>query len=311
MASKYVQVDRYHQLLNEVTKTMFEIHRDYISVSAPCQINIPEGILLKINKDLKSTLTSMLPKLETLFNDSQNEIERLVCSDIYPRFVRYQMTMSATKAFATDRGKYAGLGDCFVLTSPAKADNPIVYASDGFVKVTGYSRNDIIPRNCRFLQGRHTDRSSVKRIKVSIDKRTESVELLLNYKKNGEPFWNLLYTTPLYDSSGQLAFFLGGQIDCSTTIHNASDILRILSFAEDVEEDPTNIAAAPTNEIKKGGFFSIFRSKAAAPPRAPGMESGLLNKIERMNLKTQMDEFYTAYSKVHKQGHPYDLLNLC
>lgn len=78
------------------------------------------------------------------------------------------------------------------MTNPAIADNPIVYASDGFVKVTGYPRTDIIPRNRRFLQGRHTDRQSVKRIRMAIDTREESVELLLNYKKNGEPFWNFV-----------------------------------------------------------------------------------------------------------------------
>ena len=74
-----------------------------------------------------------------------------------------------------------------------KADNPILYASDGFVKVTGYARADVIPRNCRFLQGKYTDRAAVRRLKIAIDHGQESVELLLNYKKSGDPFWNLLY----------------------------------------------------------------------------------------------------------------------
>jgi PAS domain len=154
--------------------------------------------LTKINKDLKATLTTTFPKLESIFTSPQNEIESIVSSDIYPRFVRHQLTMSTTKALAGNRSKYAGLGDCFVLTNPAIADNPIVFASDGFVKVTGYPRTEIIPRNCRFLQGRHTDRESVKRIMMAIDAREESVELLLNYKKNGESFWNLLYTSTVY-----------------------------------------------------------------------------------------------------------------
>ena len=64
----------------------------------------------------------------------------------------------------------------------------------GFVKVTGYARNEIIPRNCRFLQTKQTDRESVARIKKSCMEPAESVELLLNERKNGEPFWNLLYT---------------------------------------------------------------------------------------------------------------------
>ena len=278
---------------------MFEIHRDFISTTAPSQINLPEPMRLKINKDLKSILTSTLPKMESVFSDSGNEIERLVATDIYPRFVRHQITNSASKALATDKSKYAGLGDCFVLTDPSRADNPIVFASDGFVKVTGYSRNDIIPRNCRFLQGRHTDRSAVTRIKMSLDNRTESLELLLNYKKNGEPFWNLLYTSPLYDSSGRLAFFIGGQINCSTTIHNASDILRILAYSDDVAEDEAQASAAGVIQPKKSGFFSAFRSsKPVQPARIAGMEGQLLDRIERLNLKNQMDEFYTAYSKV-------------
>lgn len=296
------KVDKYNTLLNEVAKYMFEIHRDYISVNADNQINIAESLLIKVNKDLKGALASTLPKLETVFVDSQNEIERLVAMDIYPRFVRHQMTMSAAKALAGDRGKYAGLGDCFVLTDPAKADNPILYASDGFVKVTGYERNEIIPRNCRFLQNRHTDTSAVKRLRQAIDSRQESVELLLNQKKNGEPFWNLLYTTPLFDAAGNVVFFLGGQINCSTTIHNATDVLKILSQTNDTDERAANGVMSPEpqrNVSRTSKFFSSFRSKSQAEPqRQPGMEEGLLNKIEKMNLRKQMDTFYTAYSKV-------------
>ena len=59
--------------------------------------------------------------------------------------------------------------------------------------MTGYPRCDIIPRNCRFLQGKYTDRSAVRRLKIAIQAGQESVELLLNYKRNGDPFWNLLY----------------------------------------------------------------------------------------------------------------------
>lgn len=303
------KVDRYHGLLNDVARYMFEIHRDYISVNAPDQINISEALLVKVNRELKTTLTSTLPKLESVFVDAQKDVEQLVALDIYPRFVRHQMTMSATKALAGDRGKYGGLGDCFVLTDPAKADNPIVYASDGFVKVTGYPRKEIIPRNCRFLQSRHTDPAAVKRLRDSIHTRQESVELLLNQKKSGEPFWNLLYTTPLFDSTGNVVFFLGGQINCSTTIHNASDVLRILAQSTDTDEDAADSVLArpqPTSSkhvnhmSRTSKFFAAFRNKSSSvqPYRQPGMEDTVLTKIEKMNLRRQMDTFHTAYSKV-------------
>jgi phototropin len=68
-----------------------------------------------------------------------------------------------------------------------------VYASDAFIKVTGYSRTEVLLQNCRFLQGPQTDRAAVRRLKHAIKEEKEIVELLLNYKKNGAPFWNLLY----------------------------------------------------------------------------------------------------------------------
>jgi len=294
-------------LLNELTTTMTDIQRNYISPNAHTQINLSADVMKTVHVGMKTSITSTLPAMESIFVEAQDKIEQLVSTDIYPRFVRYQMTMSATKALASDRGKFQGLGDCFCLTNPSKADNPIVYASDGFVKVTGYSRRDIIPRNCRFLQGRHTDRTPIRRLKACIEAKEESVELILNYKKNGEPFWNLLYVAPLYNADGNVAFFIGGQINCSTTIHSNSDVLRILATSDEPEEAEKVVpgAAVPRNPSTFGrkGFLSAFRSNSsrkASQAREAGMEQSLLNRIERLDLKTQMNAFYTAYSKVQE-----------
>jgi phototropin len=298
-------VDRYQSLLNDVAKNLFDIHKSFISSQAEQQINLPEHVMSKLNKDLKATLSSTLPKLESIFSGSQHDIEQLVSSDLYPRFVRHQMTLSASRALAGNRSKYAGLGDCFVLTDPAKADNPITFASDGFVAVTGYTRNEIIPRNCRFLQNRHTDRNSVRRIKSAVEAREESVELILNERKDGSPFWNLLYVTPLRDAQGKIVFFLGAQINLSTTIHSQSDILRILALNEDVAEEKqpsmTNISKESSQSSSRASrLFSSFRSKSSGvvPKATPGMEPGLLGRLEKLGVRGQMDAFYTAYSKV-------------
>ena len=308
------RMDRYNALIDELGTTMLDIHKNFISVNAPTQLNLPSDVMAKMNKDLKSALGSSLPKMESLFTSAQANTEDLVFTDIYPRFVRYQLIVSATKALASDRSRYAGLGDCFVLTNPGKADNPIVFASDGFVNVTGYTRRDIIPRNCRFLQGRYTDREAVGRLKMSLDNREESVELLLNYKKSKEPFWNLLYTAPLYDENGNVAFFIGGQINCSTTIHSASDILRVLSYSEDVDDKQEQPPEAPAR--KKRGFWKALRGDPANEingNREVGMENALLNKIDKFTIKKQMETFHSAYSKVRIYLHlPLcSLLKLC
>ena len=205
----------------------------------------------------------------------------------------------------------------------SKADNPILYASDGFVSVTGYTRSEVVPRNCRFLQGNYTDRTATRRLKASIDAREETVELLLNYKKNGEPFWNLLYVgkrprqpfqnatcgshviAPLFDAEGKLKFFIGGQINCSTTIRSNTDVLKILSMSDDMEDDKES--AKSIRDTKPKRSFLGFTRKESTPQlpsstkrvevRAEGMEQGLLKQIEKMNFRTQMEIFYTAYSK--------------
>ena len=151
-----------------------------------------------------------MPRLEELFNEPKELVEEQLLEDVFPRFVQHQISLSAERALSKNLdSKYRGLGDSFALTDPSyvlfpiddnnfannfnrKPDNPIVCASDGFIDITGYSRREIY-RNCRFLQGPRTDRCAVHRIKTSIDISSETVELLLNYRKNGDPFWNLLY----------------------------------------------------------------------------------------------------------------------
>ncbi|KAL9029464.1 MAG: hypothetical protein Q9196_002286 [Gyalolechia fulgens] len=300
------KVDRYNALLDELATIMTDLHFTYTANEAPKQIGIPTTVLRKINADIKNSTTTTLPLMESIFSTAQEDVEQIIRSAIYPRFVKYQITNSASRALATDRLRYQGLGDCFCLTDPAKGDNPIVYASDGFVGVTGYSRAEIVPRNCRFLQGNYTDKTATRRLKASIDAKEESVELLLNYKKNGEPFWNLLYVAPLFDANGRVKFYIGGQVNCSTTIRSNTDVLRILSISDDPEEDKEIVQAVKDTRPSKRSFFGFGRKEST--PKLPasskkvevreaGMEHGLLKQIEKMNFRSQMEAFYTAYSK--------------
>lgn len=208
--------------------------------------------------------------------------------------------------------------ECKLIKTLSIADNPILYASDGFVSVTGYSRHDIIPRNCRFLQGERTDPMASKRLKFAIENCEETVELLLNYRKNGEPFWNLLYVAPLLNERGEVSFFLGGQINCNTTIHSYNDVLRVLSINDEesldfqTEEMGKAVPASlRSGRVKKSSFFKSWKKPSAAggPPNVVikeemGMEGELLGRIGRLNFKTQVETFYTAYSKVSNPCSP-------
>ncbi len=100
-----------------------------------------------------------------------------------------------------------------LITDPHRPDNPIVFVNAAFSKLTGYAHDEIIGTNCRFLQGDKTDRDDVQRIRDAIDRRVPIEVELLNYKKDGEIFWNRLLVSPVFDEDGELTYFFASQFD--------------------------------------------------------------------------------------------------
>nr|AML78662.1 putative LOV domain-containing protein [Ilex paraguariensis] len=101
----------------------------------------------------------------------------------------------------------------FVLTDPHLPDMPIVYASDGFLKLTGYARHEVLGHNCRFLNGQNTDSSTQFQIKESIQAEQACTVRILNYRKDKTPFWNFLHISPVRNASGKIAYYVWVQID--------------------------------------------------------------------------------------------------
>jgi len=106
-------------------------------------------------------------------------------------------------------------------------DNPIVYANEGFERLTGYTREDVLGKNCRFLQSEQTDPDTIEEIRSSIrEEKSCSVEIL-NYRKDGTPFWNLLSITPVRDESGRVTNFLGIQSDITRRKNYENSLRRV------------------------------------------------------------------------------------
>lgn len=99
----------------------------------------------------------------------------------------------------------------FVLSDPRLPDNPIVYATPGFFELTGYTREEVLGRNCRFLQGAGTDRESIDVIRTAVKNGTDATVCLLNYKKDGTPFWNQLFIAALRDADNCIVNYVGVQ----------------------------------------------------------------------------------------------------
>lgn len=110
------------------------------------------------------------------------------------------------------------------LSDPDLEDNPVVYANKVFEKLTGYSREEIIGRNCRFLQGNDKDQEGIKKIHKALQEHNEIEVTLRNYKKNGELFYNHLLIRPLFDDHGNVIYYLGLQYDITKQVMAEKEI---------------------------------------------------------------------------------------
>lgn len=98
-----------------------------------------------------------------------------------------------------------------VISDPSRPDNPMIYVTEAFEAQTGYPPEEVLGRNCRFLQGPETDPAAVQAIRDALAARTEITIDLVNYRKDGSKFWNRLRIRPLFDAKGRLQYYVGAQ----------------------------------------------------------------------------------------------------
>jgi PAS domain S-box-containing protein len=113
-----------------------------------------------------------------------------------------------------------------VISNPRLPDNPIVECNDAFAALTGYSRAEIIGRNCRFMSGPETEPWLTETLRSGIRRRQPVMVEILNYKKDGTPFRNAVMVAPIFDAAGELEYFLGSQVEIAEDVARANDARR-------------------------------------------------------------------------------------
>ncbi|MFC7541713.1 PAS domain-containing protein [Siccirubricoccus deserti] len=99
------------------------------------------------------------------------------------------------------------------VTDPGQPNNPIIFANRSFLTMTGYPPSQVLGRNCRFLQGPATDAATVAALRQAVQERRSIATELLNYRRDGSPFWNALFISPVLDAQGSARWMLGSQLD--------------------------------------------------------------------------------------------------
>ncbi|MDO8143774.1 MULTISPECIES: SpoIIE family protein phosphatase [unclassified Isoptericola] len=108
----------------------------------------------------------------------------------------------------------------FTISDPSLPDDPLIWVNPAFCEVTGYTTDDVLGTNCRFLQGEGTDRQTVARIRAALDAGQAVGETLLNYRKDGTPFWNQVVVSPIHDDEGNVTHHVGIQTDVTERVHH-------------------------------------------------------------------------------------------
>ncbi len=137
-----------------------------------------------------------------------------------------------------------------VITSATEADNPIVYVNSAFERLTGYTADEASGRNCRFLQGEATDPETVARLRKAIAAQQDINEVILNYRKDGTPFWNDLTIAPVRDDDGNVTHFVGLQNDITDRKRAEEELVAAKEAAEVANRTKSQFLANMSHELR-------------------------------------------------------------
>ena len=108
--------------------------------------------------------------------------------------------------------------DGVTISDATLPDNPLIFVNKAFEEMTGYTRDEAINRNCRYLQGKYRNQRSIKMIREAIENAKSCLVILRNYRKDGSVFWNEISISPIFDTNGKLTNFISVQKDISARV---------------------------------------------------------------------------------------------
>jgi hypothetical protein len=137
-----------------------------------------------------------------------------------------------------------------VISDPNQPDCPIVFANPAFFRITGYAREEVLGRNCRFLQGKGTDPAAVRAIRQAIAEARPVDIRLVNYRRDGSRFVNELHISPVRGADGRLLFFMGIQHDVTERVRAEDAARRARRAAERANAEKSDFLAFVSHEVR-------------------------------------------------------------
>ncbi|MBN8900014.1 MAG: PAS domain-containing protein, partial [Rhodospirillales bacterium] len=198
-----------------------------------------------------------------------------------------------------------------ILADPRQPDCPIAFANNAFLDLTGYEEREVVGRNCRFLQGAATDPEAVRMLRDAIAERRPIALEILNYRRDGTPFWNAIFMGPVFDRAGELIYFFASQLDVSArrqseqSLRQAQKMEAIGQLTAGLAHDFNNLLQVVNGSLERmqvkrqdGQAFERHHAAAlAATTRAAKLTHQLLAFARRMRLEPRsVDLSHLVYS---------------
>lgn len=200
------------------------------------------------------------------------------------------------------------------LTDATRPDNPLAYVNPAFEALTGYSRAEAVGRNCRFLQGAGTDPSTVERLRAAIDAAEPIQVEILNYRRDGSPFWNALHVAPITDADGTVRQFYASQMDVSDAVAEREGAAATSMIAREMRHRAANLYSVfgalvslsmpPQAEPETAAFVATLSARIQAMGRADAMAAGAANTVGLSDLVGGVLAPFETPDRVRLDGPP-------
>lgn len=245
-----------------------------------------------------------------------------ITASVLERSIRYAIqhshTLSQLRQALQDKEQLAlaiaNISTGVVITDAKRSDNPVIFINAAFTALTGYTSREMVGQNCRLLQGVNSEPRVIQQIREAIAQVRPTTCVILNYRKDGTPFWNELTINPVFDEYGNLTSFIGLQSDIS-------DRIRAEAALRDSEERYA-LAVKGANDgiwdwnLKTNEVYFSSRWKAMLGYQSHEIQSSIEEWIGRIHpqdlqwVKQQLSDhlsgltahFETEYRILHQDG---------
>lgn len=202
----------------------------------------------------------------------------------------------------------------FVISDFTRADNPLVYVNKAFCEMTGYTQEEVLNQNCRFLQASDKDQPEIEKLRIAIKESRSEKVLLKNYKKDGMVFWNELIISPVKNKDGVVTNYIGIQTDVTDMVNARFALKKKTQELEQSNQELEEFANAVSHDLKEPlrmiSTFLEFLDKEYSQTLDDQAREYINHALKGSDRMRHLIDDLLDYSKVGSLDHELSVLDL-